>query len=245
MAEIVPRTEEMTFVREGETLRGFGAWLPKHDRMPAVIVVHDVHGLSDHYRGIAHRLADEGFFAFAVDLYSREGAPRLRSPEEVQDWIKKLDDRRVLGDIDAAVRFLRSRIEVRGSSIGIIGFCLGGQYAFLAACLGSGLAACVSFYGMLRWREKAPNKVEDPLQVADRLSCPFLGLYGEEDPLIPRSDIKELEAILKREGKQFKIKIYRNAGHAFFNDTRPDAYRPEAARDAWRRCVDFFHEHLG
>jgi carboxymethylenebutenolidase len=98
---------------------------------------------------------------------------------------------------------------------------------------------------MLRWREKAPNKVEDPLEVADRLSCPFLGLYGEEDPLIPRSDIKELEAILKREGKQFKIKIYRNAGHAFINDTRPDAYRPEAARDAWRRCVDFFHEHLG
>ncbi|GBD27340.1 Carboxymethylenebutenolidase [bacterium HR30] len=245
MAEVNLKSEELTFVREGEPLRGYASWPPKHDRMPAVVVVHDVHGLSDHYRDIARRLAREGFFAFVVDLYSREGAPRLRSLDEVQAWIQNLDDRRVLGDIEAAARFLRSRIEVKGSSIGILGFCLGGQYAFLAACLQKNYAACVSFYGMLRWREKTPNKVSHPLEVAEHLSCPFLGLYGEEDPLIPREDIKQLESVLKQAGKQFTVKVYRGAGHAFFNDTRPDAYRPEVARDAWRRCIDFFRQHLG
>lgn len=245
MAEVVPRTEEIRFVREGEHLRGYAAWLPKHDRMPAVILVHDVHGLSEHYRDIARRLAGEGFFAFAVDLYSREGAPRLGALDEVQRWIQALDDRRVLVDLDAAIRFLGSRLEVRGRSIGIMGFCLGGQYAFLAACMLQGFAACVSFYGMLRWKEKTPNKVDHPLDVAHRLSCPFLGLYGEDDPLIPREDVKQLENTLKQGGGEFAIKIYPGAGHAFFNDTRVDAYRREAARDAWRRCVEFLRVHLG
>ncbi|GIW45778.1 MAG: carboxymethylenebutenolidase [Candidatus Binatia bacterium] len=245
MAEVMPRTEELTFVREGESLRGYAAWLPKHDRMPAVVIVHDVHGLSEHYRDIARRVAREGFFAFAVDLYSREGAPRLSSLEEVQGWIQRLDDHRVLSDIEAAAKFLRSRIEVKGSAIGIMGFCLGGEYAFLAACLQSNFAACVSFYGMLRWQGKTPNKTSHPLEVADQLRCPFLGLYGEEDPLIPREDIKQLESILKQSGKQYLLKVYRGAGHAFFNDTRPDAYRADAAKDAWKRCIEFFHQHLG
>ncbi|MCX8073469.1 MAG: dienelactone hydrolase family protein [Candidatus Binatia bacterium] len=244
MAEVPLKTEELTFVREGETLRGYGAWPPKHDRMPAVVVIHDVHGLFEHYRDIARRFAREGFFAFVVDLYSREGAPKLRTPEEVQGWIQSLDDRRVLGDIEAAAKFLRSRIEVKSNSIGVLGFCLGGQYAFLAACLQKNFSACVSFYGMLRWREKTANKVPDPLEVADQLSCPFLGLYGEEDPLIPREDVKRLEAILKQYGKEYALKIYRGAGHAFFNDTRPEAFRPEAARDAWRRAIEFLQAHL-
>lgn len=244
MAEANIRSEELTFVREGEYLRGYACWPLRHERLPAVVIVHDVHGLSDHYRDIARRFAGEGFFAFAVDLYSREGAPRLRSPEEVRAWIQKLDDRRVLADLQAAVRFLGSRLEVRAGAIGIVGFCLGGQYAFLAACQVEGLSACVSFYGMLRNPEPSEKKPISPLEAAPELKCPFLGLFGEEDPLIPWADVQELESTLKQHGKSFRIKVYRKAGHAFFNDTREEAYRPEAARDAWRRCVEFFREHL-
>jgi carboxymethylenebutenolidase len=244
MAEWNLRCEELTFVREGEPLRGFACWPARHERMPAIIVVHDVHGLSDHYRDIARRFASEGFFAFAVDLYSREGSPRLRSPEEVRSWLQKLDDRRVLADLQTAIRFLGSRLEVRSSAIGIVGFCMGGQYALLAACRLEGLAACVSFYGMLRYAEKSERKPLSPLEAAADLRCPFLGLYGEEDALIPLSDVREFEETLKRANKTFAIKTYRKAGHAFFNDTRPDAYRPEAAKDAWRRCIEFFREHL-
>jgi carboxymethylenebutenolidase len=158
--------------------------------------------------------------------------------------MRQLDDRRVLADIDGAVRFLGSRPEVRTRSIGITGFCMGGQYALMAACSVPSLAACVSFYGMLRYAEKSAVKPESPLDMAPRLACPYLGLFGEEDALIPRADVKELEGLLRKHGKSFQTRIYPGVGHAFFNDTRPDAYRPDAAKDAWTRALAFFRTHL-
>src|SRR5207244_2283119 len=107
-----------------------------------------------HYRDIARRLANEGFFALAIDLYSREGVPLLPSMDAVFKWMQNLDDRRVLADIDGGVRFLLSRPEVRARSIGVTGFCMGGRYALIAACSIDHVEACASFYGMLRDGEK-------------------------------------------------------------------------------------------
>jgi carboxymethylenebutenolidase len=238
------RTEELEFTREGDRLNAYAAWLRRDERLPAVIILHDVRGLSEHYRDIARRFAAEGYFALAIDLYSREGRPELPTMEAVADWMRQLDDRRVLADVDGAARFLGSRPEVRTWSIGITGFCMGGQYALMAACTVPNLAACVSFYGMLRYAERTLTRPESPLDMAARLGCPYLGLFGEDDALIPRADIKELESILRRAGRVFQTKVYPGAGHAFFNDTRPDAYRPEVARDAWARAVAFLRTHL-
>jgi len=240
MATTHLRTEEVTFVRGGDRIKAYGAWLRRDERSPAVILIPDVRGLTEHYRDIARRLAAEGFFALAVDLYSREGAPDLPTVEAALTWMRQLDDRRVLADIDCAVRFLCIRPEVRARSIGITGFCMGGQYALMAACSVPNLAACVSFYGMLRYVEKTELKPESPLDMVPRLNCPYLGLFGEDDLLIPRADVKELESILRRCGKTFQTKTYPGAGHAFFNDARPEAYRPEAAKDAWARAITFF-----
>lgn len=239
------RTEELSFARDNERIKAYAAWLRRDERLPAVVIIPDVRGLTDHYRDIARRFAEEGFFALAIDLYSREGAPDLPDMEAVFRRIRQLDDRQVLGDIDAAARFLSSRPEVRTRSIGITGFCMGGQYALMAACRVATIAACVSFYGMLRYAETNEIKPESPLDMASRLVCPYLGLFGEEDALIPRADIKDLESTLRRAGKTFQTKIYSGAGHAFFNDSRPDAYRADAAKDAWTRTLAFFRTHLG
>jgi carboxymethylenebutenolidase len=238
------RTEELTFSREGDRLKAYGAWPLREERLPAILVIPDVHGLSAHYRDITRRFASEGFFTMALDLCSREGTPSLGDFTAVQEWIRNLDDRRVLGDIDAACRFLRSRLEVRKISIGVAGFCLGGQYAFMAACTLPELAACVSFYGMLRYSERNERKPEAPLDMATRLSCPYLGLFGADDPLIPRADVRELENTLRSSGKSFQIKIYNGAGHAFFNDQRAEAFRADAAKDAWARTAAFFRVNL-
>jgi carboxymethylenebutenolidase len=128
--------------------------------------------------------------------------------------------------------------------VGVAGFCLGGQYAFMAACTVPGLAACVSWYGMLRYTEPNPVKLESPLAMAPRLTCPYLGLFGAEDALIPRGDVDELRSTLARTGRSFEIVEYPGAGHAFMNATRPDAYRPEAAADSWQRAVTFLRMHL-
>lgn len=234
------RTEELSFTRKDHRINAYAAWIRRDERVPGIILIHDVFGLTEHYRDIARRLAEEGFFALAIDLYSREGAPHLPDAAAALQWVRQVNDQRVLADIDGAVHLLRTRLDVRARSIGITGFCMGGRYAFMAACAVPDIAACVSFYGMLRVADKPAG----PLDFAADLNCPFLGLYGEQDPSIPRADIKELESILRRTEKTFKTKIYPEAGHAFFNDQRPEAYHAEAAHDAWQRTLKFFRTHL-
>jgi carboxymethylenebutenolidase len=160
--------------------------------------------------------------------------------EAVFRWMRALPDRRVLADLASAVEVLAER----AARVGITGFCMGGQYALMAACTVPALRACVSWYGMLRSDARTEAKPESPLEMAPRLVCPWLGLYGEQDALIPLDDLAALRAILERHGKTFEVVTYPGAGHAFFNDTRPDAYRPAAAADAFPRAVAFLRRHL-
>ncbi|MEB2284495.1 MAG: dienelactone hydrolase family protein [Myxococcales bacterium] len=235
---------ELTFPGDDVAINGYAAWPAAAAALPGLVVVPDVRGLGDHYRDIARRFAREGFFALAVDLYSREGVPDLPDMEAVSAWIAALPDRRVLADLGAAVRYLGRRPEVRRESVAVTGYCMGGQYAFMAACSVPGLAACVSWYGMLRYAVHDERKPASPLELAPRLGCPYLGLFGAEDALIPNADVDELRTILERAGKTFAIESYAGAGHAFFNDTRPDAYRPAVAALAWPRALDFLRRHL-
>jgi len=235
---------DVVFPGDDAALRGYCATPAGGARAPAIVLIPDVRGVTDFYRDVARRFAEAGFLTLAVDLYSREGAPDLPDMDAVFRWIRALPDRRVLGDLAAATRYLGARADARAGAIGIAGFCLGGQYAFMAACTVPGLAACVSWYGMLRYAETDVVKPESPLAMAPRLACPYLGLFGAEDALIPRADVEELRTTLARTGRPFEIVAYPGAGHAFMNETRPEAYRPEAATDSWRRALSFLRTHL-
>lgn len=238
-------SEDVRYPHGGETLAAYAAW-PDGEAagLPGLVLVPDVRGLSAHYRDVARRFAGEGFFTLAVDLYSREGPPELPDMAAVFRWIAALPDARVLGDLGAAVAYVARRPETGGRPTGITGFCLGGQYALMAACSVPGLGACVSWYGMLRYAERSDRTPASPLDLAPRLACPYLGLFGADDALIPSGDVEALRALLAAAGKTFQIRTYEGAGHAFFNDSRPDAYRPAAAADAWPRAVAFLRQHL-
>ena len=235
---------DVSWIHDGETLRGYAARPTDGGPAPGLILIPDVRGLSDHYRDVARRFAAEGFAVLAVDLYSREGAPELPDMAAVARCIAALPDPRVLGDLASAVAHLGGRPETAGQRIGITGFCLGGQYTLMAACTVPGVSAAVSWYGMLRYAERNALKPASPLDLAPRLACPWLGLFGEDDALIPQADVDELRAILAAAGKDVEIVTYPGAGHAFFNDTRPDAYRPAVAADAWPRAVAFLRARL-
>ena len=239
------RGKDVTYTRDGDTLRAYAAWPADAKGVPGLVLIPDVRGLSEHYRDVARRFAREGFCTLAVDLYSREGAPDLPDMAAVFRWMRDLPDPRVLGDLGAAVAHFGRRLESAGRPVGVTGFCMGGQYALMAACSVPGLAACVSWYGMLRYAERNDRKPASPLDLAPRLACPYLGLFGDEDAIIPQADVDELRRILTATGKTFEVRSYTGAGHAFFNDTRPDAYRPEAAADAWPLAVGFLRRHLG
>jgi carboxymethylenebutenolidase len=212
---------------------------------PGVVVIPDVWGLSDHTKDIAGRLAREGFTALALDVYRKTGNPTLADPAAAMAWIRGLSDPLVLETVQEGIDALAKR--VAGRKVGLIGFCMGGQYAWLAACACRGLSAVAPFYGMLRYEPglDPAKKPRAPLDAVASLSCPALGLYGKEDAIIPNADVDELEVRLARQRQPCEIVRYAGAGHAFLNDTRPAMYRPEAAADAWRRLLVFLRQRLG
>jgi carboxymethylenebutenolidase len=111
---------------------------------------------------------------------------------------------------------------------------MGGSYALMLPCVNAEINAAVPFYGWV------PNP-DTPIQ---RLACPILYFYGEEDGFVPKADVQRLEAALKKYKKAGEIKTYPGAGHAFFRDTDPSVYKPAQAQDAWTRTLAFFRQHL-
>ena len=211
---------------------------------PGVVVIHDIRGLYDHYHDVARRLADDGFAALAVNLYSRGETPDTGDMQAVFRFMRELPDRQVLGDLQAAADFLAGRPETAGRKLGITGFCMGGKYVVLSACNLRGLDAAVCWYGMLRVDEIDERNPEHPLDALPRLSCPLLGLFGKEDPVVPLEQVEQLERDGEALAREVQVVVYPGAGHAFANDTRPDSYRPDAAEDAWSRALTFLHQHL-
>lgn len=213
---------------------------------PGVVLIPDVWGLYDHYRDLARRLAAEGFATLAVDLYRELGGkPPIESPADAMQWIDGLDDPKILADLQAAVDLLAGHASVSGR-VGIVGFCMGGQYALLAACSCRGISACAPFYGMVRYRagldpKKKPRSVLDALP---DLTCPVQGFYGAEDTIVPVADVEALRRGIAAAGQPGDVILYPGAGHAFMNDTRPAMYREDAARDAWPRLVAFLRTRL-
>jgi carboxymethylenebutenolidase len=105
------------------------------------------------------------------------------------------------------------------------------------------LGAAVAWYGPPGREYKDDPKPVSGFDVAKDITCPFLGLFGEEDKNPTPEDVRKFEALLKPHNPNVEIVIYPNAGHAFFADYR-QSYRPEAAKDGWTRCVGWFHRYL-
>ena len=220
---------------------------PQAGAHPGVVMIHDVWGLSDHTHDLARRLAREGFAVLAVDLYRKTGKPRITDPASASAWIRELPDPVVMETLQEGIDFLAAHPSVGGHELGITGFCMGGQYALLGACTCRGLGAAVVFYGMLVYAKGLDpgKKPRAPLDAVGDLTCPLLGLFGADDPLIPVSGVEELERRLAKTSRPCEVKVYAGAGHAFMNDTRPEMYRRAIAQDAWGRMLSFFREHLG
>ncbi len=222
---------------------------PGEGRHPGVVLIHDVWGLYDHYRDLTRRLAGEGFAVLALDLYRREGKVEIEDPGR---WMRGLSDPQVLSDVQAGVDFLGGAASA-GQKVGVTGFCMGGMYALLAGCGLRDVAAVAPFYGLLSHGHGILHAAEgldprkkprQPLDAVSELACPALAFYGDCDQFVPMTDIRALEERLAKTGRTTEVVVYPGAGHAFMNETRPEAHRAVEARDAWGRMVAFFLEHL-
>jgi carboxymethylenebutenolidase len=223
---------------------------PQGAPRPGVVMIHDVWGLADHTRDLARRLAGEGFAVLAIDLYRREPDVKIENPGV---WMRGFSDPQALADVAAAAAWLRAQPGCTGR-VGVAGFCMGGMYALLSACGDAGIEAAVAFYGLLSHRHgilhdeaglDPARKPREPLAAAADLEHPLLCLFGDEDEFVPLADIDALREQLATTSPASEVVVYPGCGHAFMNDTREDAYRPETAAVAWPRMVAFLRQQLG
>jgi carboxymethylenebutenolidase len=223
--------QTVEFESNGGTARGYLA-TPEGGGGPGVVVLQEWWGLVPHIEDVCERFAAEGFVALAPDLYHGE---KTKSPDEAGKLMMALDIARAEKDMRGAVEFLLGRDDVRGESVGTVGFCMGGVLSLYAASKNRRVGACVVFYGI-------HPKVEPDLEA---LRAPVLGIYAEKDQFVPPAAARALEERLKALGKGAEFHVYPGTDHAFFNDTRPEVHDAEAAADAWRRTLEFLRRHLG
>ncbi len=231
-------------IGEQETaIKAFLATPKTEGKRGAVIVIHEIFGLNDHIKDVACRLAQAGYTALAPDLFTREGSPP--SPSEgfgpLMQFVGKIPDSQIMDDLKAGMRYLRGRPDSNGK-VGVVGFCWGGRISMLLDANAPDLNAAVAYYGRISG-DKSANQPAHPIDLVEKMHAPLLGHFGAEDQGIPPSEAAKLRSALKDHGQVAEIYVYEHAGHAFNNDTR-ESYRPEAAKLAWKRTLDWFARYL-
>jgi carboxymethylenebutenolidase len=239
---------------KGTAVNGYLARPADAASHPGMLVIHEAGGLGEHIRDVCNRLANIGYVALGVDLYTREGGPPDTSDmPSTMARLFSMSDATALGDLEGAAEHLRSLDGVSGR-VGCIGFCMGGRYALLLACASDKLSAAVDCWGGFIDRATPEQRSSEtrptpPLEmVAEQLRCPLLAAVGAEDHNPSPALGEQLhEAALAspagRGGQEVKVDVYDGAGHAFFADYRP-TYRPEPAAKLWAEIVPFLGRHL-
>jgi carboxymethylenebutenolidase len=228
-------TGEMVQYKSNELM--IPAYLSRANRQQAgaVLVIHEVFGLNDHIKSIADRIAREGFNALAPNLFVRAPEPPPSSDSApiavIRNAASSIPLEAAIRDMQAGLDYLKTLRNVR-KRFASVGFCMGGGFSYQLAANSKDLEGAVIFYG------------RTPPELAPKVSCPILGIFGALDQGIPPGTVKEFEEALKNAGKEADIKIYEGAAHGFFNDTRPQAYNAAAAADAWQRTLRFFGSRL-
>jgi carboxymethylenebutenolidase len=227
---------------EGGSIPGYRAMPDAAGPFPTILVVQEVFGVHEHIKDICRRLAKAGYFAVAPALYAREGdVVGMSDIKQIMQVVVKVPERQVASDLDATAAWARSTGKADTSKLGIVGFCWGGRQVWLYAAHNPKLRAGVAWYGVLQ-RPKNDMTPDNPIDLVQRINSPILGLYGGADPGIPVAQIDAMRAALKAEGKPSEIIVYPDTPHGFNADYRP-SYRPQQARDGWKRMLAWFKQH--
>ena len=222
---------ELEFKTSAGTAPGYLA-APASGHGPATIVLQEWWGVDDHVRSICDRLADDGFFALAPDLYRGETTTQ---PSEAEQKMMAMSMDQAEQDMCGAAQYLLALPGVEGDGVASVGFCLGGGLSIWAAATCPEVKAAVSYYYVM------PHGKPD----FSAIDGPVLGHFGTADEFVPVEAAQALEHELSDAGVDVSFNYYDGAGHAFFNDTnRLGTYDAEQATLSWERTVSFLRDAL-
>lgn len=226
--------EWVTVKHDNREVKCFITYPEVKDKATAVIVIHEIFGLSDWVRGVTDQLAEAGYIAIAPDLLSGTapgggGTAELGGMDNVRKAIMSLPADQITADLNAVADYVKKLPSCNGK-LAVAGFCWGGSQTFRYATNNKDLKAAFAFYGT------APESTAD----LARINCPVYGFYGENDNRVDATIPKTTEA-MKKEGKKYEPVTYSGAGHGFMRggeDPAGNAANKKAREDAWKRLKD-------
>ena len=198
---------------------------------PALLVIQEWWGLDAQTKSIADRFAAEGYLAFSPDVYHGELAA-LGDSDKAMSLVTKYGPT-APDELEKAFEGFKSHPQCSGK-VGSVGFCFGGRMS-LTLGIRRPLDAVCTFYG---------GGMQTIFDQMHNLHAPVLGLFGDADQSIPVGTVEQFDKLLGELGLEHEIIVYPNSGHAFFRDSDPKVYKPEASKDAWERVKKFFAKHL-
>lgn len=200
---------------------------PEESSAAAVILIQEWWGINDHIRDLAGRYARAGYLCVAPDLYRGRVA---RDAGEASAMMHALQIEDGIETIQVAISEAKHKYQIDGFAI--TGYCMGGTFALRSACEFPDLKAAAPFYGDI------PEE-----NILKQLQVPTLFIAGKKDQWINQEKVNGLKAVAAKYNLPVEAVSY-DADHAFFNNTRPEVYNPEAAANAWRRVQDHFRKYL-
>jgi carboxymethylenebutenolidase len=224
---------EWVYVKKGnDSIRAYVAYPERKTKAPAVIVIHEIFGLTDWEPTVADRLAKAGYVAILPDLLSSKYGRSPADPDSGRKLIGELEPDRITSDLDAVYAYVNGLQAVDKGKVGTIGFCWGGGQSFRYATNNPNLKAAVVCYG------PPPDSA-----AIKRIKAPVLGIYGENDERITGS-LPQVKAAMESAGKTYTTEVFPGTGHGFLKPGRQGSDGPQVER-AWKRILDFYHARLG
>jgi carboxymethylenebutenolidase len=216
---------------------------------PVVIVVSEIFGVHEYIRDVCRRLAKAGYAAIAPAFFVRVGDPAGAEMARVQEIVAAAGYEQVMGDISASLDWASQQLWANAEKVGITGWCWGGKVVWQAVARFATIDAGVAWYGRLAPPPDAtPVQISGgqpwPVDIADDLKAPVLGLYGAADRGIPPASVEAMRSALQRAGQtESEIVVYPGAPHGFHADYR-DSYRAADAADGWAKLLALFERRL-
>ncbi len=225
----------------GATMPAYRAYPAGKGDLPVVLVIQEIFGLHDYIRDVVRRLAHQGYYAIAPELFVRQGDPMAYSDigRLMSEVVARVSDRQVLDDLGAVTDFVAAEGVGDVARLAVTGFCWGGRATWLYAAQDPRVRCAVAWYGQLaapRWAPQAAGV----LALAPSVPVPVLAFFGGLDAHIPLSDVAALSGALA--GTPSEVRVYAGAEHGFHADYRP-CYHAAAAEEAWGRMLDWFRRH--
>ena len=237
-----PRHGEWVVIEHGgRKVDAFVVFPEVKEKAMAVVVIHEIFGLTDWVRTVADELAANGYIAIAPDLLSGSGpeggnTSSFKGGDGARQAIAKLAPDQITADLDASADYV-AKLPACNGKVAVAGFCWGGGQAFRYATNNPKLVAAFPFYG------SGPTVAAE----LDRVACPVYGFYARNDARI-NTTVEQSEKLMQAAGKTFEPVYYDDAGHGFMRAGQaPDASEGNRAgrAEAWKRLLALLKKTAG